>query len=77
MAGCTSGTAFYTPTPLLRSADNISTYDEPSAVDYKHLFREFNRAHAKFEQYAGRILTENLQDRRARTGLSLAGWKGR
>jgi polyamine oxidase len=44
-------------------------------VDYKHLFHEYNQAYAKFEQDAGRILTENLQDRSARTGLSLAGWK--
>ena len=44
-------------------------------MDYSHLFDEFDAAYTKYEQDAGYILTQNLQDRSARTGFRLAGWK--
>ena len=35
----------------------------------------FDDHYSRFEQAAGTILTENLQDRSSRTGFRLAGWK--
>jgi polyamine oxidase len=46
-------------------------------VDYSDLFNTFEDAYANFEQDAGYVLTQNLQDRSARTGFSLAGWSPR
>jgi polyamine oxidase len=44
-------------------------------VDYSSLIDDFETAYATLAEDAGYILTENLQDRSIRTGLSLAGWK--
>ncbi|KAL8850499.1 MAG: hypothetical protein Q9221_004547 [Calogaya cf. arnoldii] len=55
--------------------DSIATFNESGAVDFTGLLDEYERAYSTFEQDAGHILTDNLQDRSARSGLSLAGWK--
>ncbi|KAL8765096.1 MAG: hypothetical protein Q9209_007719 [Squamulea sp. 1 TL-2023] len=57
--------------------DSIATFNETGAVDFTDLFDEYEDAYATLEQDAGYILTQNLQDRSARSGLSLAGWKPR
>ena len=44
-------------------------------MDFTSLLDEYEDAYATLEQDAGYILTQNLQDRSARAGLSLAGWK--
>ena len=36
---------------------------------------KFEDKYSKFEEDAGRILTNNLQDRSARAGFSIANWK--
>jgi len=54
---------------------SILTYNETGAVDYTYLFDDFENAYTETEQSAGYILSENLQDRTARAGLSLSGWK--
>jgi polyamine oxidase len=56
---------------------SIATFDETGAVDYTDLLDEFEEAWTVFEQDAGRILTENLQDRSMRAGLSMADWKSK
>ncbi|KAK3696293.1 hypothetical protein LTR37_018029 [Vermiconidia calcicola] len=55
--------------------DNLSTFDETGQSDYSHLIDDFLESYTKFEQDAGLILTQNLQDRSARTGFRLADWK--
>ncbi|KAL8972243.1 MAG: hypothetical protein Q9183_000657 [Haloplaca sp. 2 TL-2023] len=54
---------------------SISTFNETGEVDFTNLFDDFEEAYSTFEQDAGYILSQNLQDRSARSGLSLAGWK--
>ncbi|PVI02146.1 polyamine oxidase-like protein [Periconia macrospinosa] len=55
--------------------ESILTYNETGAVDFTNLIGDFETAWTDFEQAAGTILTENLQDRSFRAGLSQAGWK--
>ncbi|KAL8687288.1 MAG: hypothetical protein Q9218_006495 [Villophora microphyllina] len=55
--------------------DSITTFNETGPVDFTRLLDEFEDAYSILEQDAGRILTQNLQDRSMRSGLSLAGWK--
>lgn len=45
--------------------------------DFTDLTAQYLNAYSTLEQDAGYILTENLQDRSTRAGLSLAGWKPR
>lgn len=55
---------------------SILTYDETGAVNYTNLLDEdYEDAYAVLEQDAGTILSQNLQDRSYRVGLSLANWK--
>ncbi|KAL8873302.1 MAG: hypothetical protein Q9174_001217 [Haloplaca sp. 1 TL-2023] len=54
---------------------SISTFNETGEVDFTNLFDDFEDAYTTFEQDAGYILSQNLQDHSARCGLSLAGWK--
>ena len=54
---------------------DILTYDETGSTDYTDLLDDFEDAYGTLEQDAGYILSENLQDRSTRTGLSLAAWK--
>jgi polyamine oxidase len=55
--------------------DSLLTYDEGGEADFGDLFDDFDAAYEVAAVEAGRMLTENLQDTSARTGLSLAGWK--
>ncbi|KAJ5949632.1 hypothetical protein N7454_001216 [Penicillium verhagenii] len=54
--------------------DNISTYNENGYSDYSHLLTEYDDAYNIANRKAGEILTENLQDQTAQSGLALAGW---
>jgi polyamine oxidase len=55
---------------------SILTYNETGYVDYTSLLSDFeDETWPIFEQNAGTILTENLQDRSMRAGLRQAGWK--
>ncbi|KAJ4363945.1 hypothetical protein N0V83_009398 [Neocucurbitaria cava] len=56
-------------------ASSIVTYNETGAVDYTDILDEFEEYWAIFEQNAGTILTENLQDRSFRAGLWQSGWR--
>ena len=53
---------------------DILTYNETGAADYSDLLDGFDDAYATLEQDAGYILSQNLQDRSTRAGLSLAAW---
>ncbi|KAL8713292.1 MAG: hypothetical protein Q9220_002491 [cf. Caloplaca sp. 1 TL-2023] len=55
--------------------DSIETFNETGAVDFTDLLDDYEDAYSTLEQDAGYILTQNLQDRSVRSGLSLAGWK--
>lgn len=44
-------------------------------MNFTGLLGDYEDAYSTLEQDAGRILTQNLQDRSVRSGLSLAGWK--
>lgn len=54
---------------------SITTYDETGAVDYSNILDEYDEYESIAEQNAGRILTENLQDKSQRAGYSQSGWK--
>ncbi|KAI1539240.1 polyamine oxidase [Pyrenophora tritici-repentis] len=56
-------------------AFSIATYNETGAVDYTDILDEFEDYWSKFEQSAGTILSENLQDRSFRAGLWQSGWR--
>ncbi|PLB49326.1 polyamine oxidase [Aspergillus steynii IBT 23096] len=57
--------------------DNILTYDETGYTDYRDILAEYAQASKIASREAGRILSENLQDQTARSGLALAGWRPR
>ena len=44
-------------------------------MNFTYLLDDFDEAYAPLEQDAGVLLSQNLQDRSVRAGLSLAGWK--
>ncbi|KAF2656312.1 polyamine oxidase-like protein [Lophiostoma macrostomum CBS 122681] len=54
---------------------SIASFNETGAVDYLSLIDDFEDAWSIFEQNAGYVLTENLQDTSMRAGISLAGFK--
>ena len=54
---------------------NIATYDETGAADYMDILDEYDEKSSAFEQAAGRIFTENLQDMSQRSLYSVNGWK--
>ncbi|KAL9029669.1 MAG: hypothetical protein Q9196_002111 [Gyalolechia fulgens] len=54
---------------------SIVTFNETGATNFTGLVDDFEDAYSKLEQDAGHILTQNLQDRSVRSGLSLTGWK--
>ncbi|TPR06712.1 LysM domain family protein [Aspergillus niger] len=56
---------------------SIRTYNETGYTDYRYLLDEYAQAYHIAARDAGRILTQNLQDQTARTGLALAGWRPR
>ena len=55
----------------------LETFNETGPYDYRSLIDDFEDAYVQFEQDAGYILTENLQDRSARAGLRLADWRSK
>ncbi|CEL01768.1 hypothetical protein ASPCAL01346 [Aspergillus calidoustus] len=57
--------------------DSILTYDETGYADYTATLAQYALAREKASLHAGRILTSNLQDMTARSGLALAGWRPR
>ncbi|XP_014557450.1 hypothetical protein COCVIDRAFT_97211 [Bipolaris victoriae FI3] len=56
-------------------AFSIATYNETGAVDFTGILDEFEETWSSFEQRAGTILSENLQDRSARAGFWQSGWR--
>ncbi|KAJ5678207.1 uncharacterized protein N7477_003840 [Penicillium maclennaniae] len=54
--------------------DNISTYNEHGYKDYSHLLEKYDDAYDIANMRAGEILSQNLQDQSAQSGLALAGW---
>ncbi|KAJ5740436.1 hypothetical protein N7493_000308 [Penicillium malachiteum] len=54
--------------------DNVSTYNKNGYSDYSHLLTEYDEAYNIANMKAGEILTNNLQDQTAQSGLALAGW---
>ncbi|KAL2841413.1 hypothetical protein BJY01DRAFT_257019 [Aspergillus pseudoustus] len=57
--------------------DSILTYNETGYVDYSAVLDEYAVARHRASLHAGEILTDNLQDMTARSGLALAGWRPR
>ncbi|KAK5115233.1 hypothetical protein LTR62_001433 [Meristemomyces frigidus] len=64
----------YNVTNTYSNYSDILTYDQTGYNDYSVLLNDYEDAYATLEQDAGTILTENLQDRSVRTGLSLSNW---
>jgi polyamine oxidase len=65
----------YNVTNTYSNYSSILTYNETGPVDYTSLLSDYeDQAWSIFEQKAGTILTENLQDRSMRAGLIQAGW---
>jgi polyamine oxidase len=56
---------------------SILTYDSTGANDFTDIIDEYEEYWKIFEQNAGTILTENLQDRSMRAGLWQSGWRPR
>ncbi|KAF2032882.1 amine oxidase [Setomelanomma holmii] len=54
---------------------SILTYDSTGYNNYSDIIDEFEEYWAIFEQDAGTILSENLQDRSFRAGLWQSGWR--
>ncbi|KAH8602191.1 putative flavin-containing polyamine oxidase [Bisporella sp. PMI_857] len=66
----------YNLTNTYSDYSSILTYADEGATNYSYLLDEtYEEAYALLEQDAGRILSENLQDRSVRVGLSIANWK--
>lgn len=55
--------------------EKILTYNESGPVDFTTEIEAFENYTAKMAAEAGEILTDNLQDRTIREGLSIVGWK--
>ena len=53
---------------------SIQTYTPNGQKDYVGKLDDFENAYSSVEYDAGMILSENLQDRSFRSGLSLAGY---
>lgn len=56
-------------------SSSIMTFNETGAVNFTNIIDEFEGYRTIFAQNAGRILTENLQDRTFRAGLWQSGWR--
>lgn len=66
----------YNLTNTYSNYTSIETFDETGAVDFTDRIADFeDNAYTALEQDAGYILSEDLQDRSVRSGLSLSGWK--
>ncbi|KAI4153297.1 MAG: hypothetical protein LQ340_002405, partial [Diploschistes diacapsis] len=53
------------------------TFNASGAHDFTDLLNDYDNSYSTLEEDAGYILTDNLQDRSVRTGLSLSGWNPR
>lgn len=51
------------------------TYNESGPVDFISELEDFEDALDELAAEAGELLTDNIQDRTIREGLSLIGWK--
>jgi polyamine oxidase len=58
-------------------SSSIMTFDSTGANNFTDILDEYEERWAVFEQNAGTILTENLQDRSMRAGLWQSGWRAR
>lgn len=67
----------YNVTNTYSNYSSILTYDQTGFDDYSQLLADFEDSYSTLEQDAGYILTDNLQDRSTRSGLTLAGWTPR
>jgi polyamine oxidase len=56
-------------------SSSLMTFDETGANDFTSIIDEFEEHYVVSEQNAGRILSENLQDRSMRAGLWQSGWR--
>ncbi|KAL9050875.1 MAG: hypothetical protein Q9206_004919 [Seirophora lacunosa] len=65
----------YVVEPSYSDYHSLTTFNETGPVNFTGLLGDYEDAYSTLEQDAGRILTQNLQDRSVRSGLSLAGWK--
>ncbi|KAL2058091.1 hypothetical protein ABVK25_001709 [Lepraria finkii] len=65
----------YNLTNTYSNYSSLETFNQDGANDFTDLIEEFETDYSTLEQDAGYILTENLQDRSTRSGLSLARWK--
>ncbi|KAF2119673.1 flavin-containing amine oxidoreductase-domain containing protein [Lophiotrema nucula] len=65
----------YNITNTYSDYESILTYNETGYVNYTNLLDDFEDAWTVFEQNAGYIVTDNLQDRSMRAGLYQADWK--
>jgi len=65
----------YNLTNTYSDYSSILTYDQNGAINYTDLLDDYENSYSILEQDAGTILTQNLQDRSMRVGLSLADWK--
>lgn len=54
---------------------SIQTFNASGAADYTNLLDDYETAYATVEQDAGYMVSDNLQDRSMRSGLSVADWK--
>lgn len=54
---------------------SLTTYDSTGANNFTDVIDEYEERWTVFEQNAGTILTENLQDRSMRAGLWQSGWR--
>ena len=62
--------------PSYSNYSSIETFNQNGAVDFTDLIDDYEGdPYSTVEQDAGYILSNNLQDRSFRSGLSLAGWK--
>ncbi|KAL8651796.1 MAG: hypothetical protein Q9210_003064 [Variospora velana] len=61
--------------PSYSDYDSLATFNETGSVNFTGLLDDYEDAYSTLEQDAGHLLTQNLQDRSVRSGLSLAGWR--
>lgn len=65
----------YNITNTYSDYSSILTYNSSGPSNYTDLLDDYEDSYSTVEQEAGYILSQNLQDRTLRTGLSLADWK--
>lgn len=53
---------------------SIQTFNGSGLADFSQLLADYQTAYTKVEQDAGTLVSNNMQDRSMRSGLSIAGW---